>query len=123
MQQEKIVYVAFAPEDVRQRDALRRDLPQTPYRVSFVDYPIKAPRDQHWQDRVRISIRRADGFLALVSSNSLTCVGQKWEITCAKEEKKSMLGVRAYVLDQTEIAGIRIIRWDWLGIVGFLDTL
>lgn len=49
-----------------------------------------------WKERVRTRIRRSDGVIALVSKNSLTSSGQKWELSCAKEEKKKVLGIWAY---------------------------
>jgi quercetin dioxygenase-like cupin family protein len=38
-----------------------------------------------------------------VSKNSLTSSGQKWELSCAREEKKKILGVWAYKDDRTDL--------------------
>ena len=42
--------------------------------------------------KVRTRIRRSDGVIVLVSKNSLTSSGQKWEIQCAKDEGKPIRG-------------------------------
>jgi hypothetical protein len=61
--------------------------------------------------------------IVLVSENSLKAAGQKWEISCAKEEKKKMLGIWAYTDDRTDLAGVRTIVWTWDGIAKFIDSL
>ena len=97
----KVIFIAFAIEDERQRDFLKGQSlsPRAPY--SFVDMSVKEPYDTQWKDRVRTRIRRSDGVLALISKNSLASSGQKWEIQCAKEEKKRLRGVWAYSNDRT----------------------
>ena len=69
--------------------------PRSPY--EFIDMSVKEPYDTGWKDKVRTRIRRSHGVIALVSKNSLTSSGQKWEIQCAKEEEsKPLLGIWAY---------------------------
>ena len=51
------------------------------------------PYDDDWKDRVRTRIKRSDGVLVLVSKSSLNSSGQKWEMACAKEEKKRIPGI------------------------------
>lgn len=84
---------------------------------------VKEPYDVNWKARVRTRIRRSDGVIVLVSKNSLTSSGQKWEIACAKEEKKKILGIWAYTDDRTNLAGVRTVVWRWESIRKFIDSL
>ena len=119
----KVVFVAFAIEEERQRDFLKGQSlsPRSPY--EFVDMSVKNAYDSNWKERVRTRIRRSDGVIVLVSKNSLTSSGQKWEIRCAKEERKKILGIWAYRNDRTNIAGVTTKVWNDLNISSFIDSL
>jgi hypothetical protein len=119
----KVVFVAFAIEDVRQRDFLKGQTLITACPFEYVDMSVKEPYDDDWKERVRTRIRRSDGVIALVSKNSLTSSGENWEISCAKEEKKKLLGVWAYTDDRTNLPGMNTIAWTWDGIKNFIDKL
>ena len=67
---------------------------------------VKEPYNTDWKNKVRTRIRRSDGVIVLVSKNSLTSSGQKWEIQCAKDEGKPIRGIWAYSSDRTVIAGV-----------------
>ena len=103
----KVVFVAFAIEDEKQRDLLKGQSLNTNSPFEYVDMSVKEAYDSKWKERVRTRIRRSDGVIALVSKNSLTSSGQKWEIACAKEEKKKILGIWAYKDDHTNLTGVR----------------
>lgn len=62
---------------------------------------VKEPYDKDWKDRVCTRIRRSDGVIALVSKNTLTSSGEKWEINCAIAENKKLIGLWAYSDDRT----------------------
>ena len=119
----KTVFVAFAIEDERQQDFLKGQSlsPRAPY--EFIDMSVKEPYDSGWKDRVRTRIRRSHGVIVLVSENSLTSTGQEWEIQCATEEDKPVLGIWAYKSDRTAIAGIRTVEWTDANISSFIDSL
>lgn len=122
----KVIFVAFAIEDVRQRDLLRGQALNTRTPFEYVDMSVKEPYDSNWKDRVRTRIRRSDGVIALVSRNTLTSSGEKWEIQCGKEEGTKMIGLWAYSDDRTrpqELSGYRILEWSWQGIADFVDSL
>lgn len=123
MAEKKIVFVAFAMEDVRQRDFLKGQSlgPRSPY--EFIDMSVKEAYESGWKDKVRTRIRRSHGVIALVSKNSLTSEGQKWEIQCAKEEGKPLLGIWAYSDDRTVLTGVRTVVWSDSNISGFIDGL
>jgi len=126
MADKKTVFIAFAIEDERQRDFLKGQSLNTQSPFEYIDMSVKEPYDSGWKDRVRTRIRRSDGVIALVSKNTLTSTGEKWEISCAKEEGKKIIGLWAYKDDQTRpsvLSGHRIIVWTWDGIASFIDNL
>lgn len=123
MADKKIIFVAFAIEDERQRDFLVGQSLNTRTPFEFVDMSVKEPYDSQWKERVRTRIRRSDGVIALASSSSLKSSGQKWEIECSKGEGKKVLGVWAYTDDRTELPGVRTVTWTWDSITRFIDSL
>ncbi|MDP0531951.1 TIR domain-containing protein [Porphyromonas gingivalis] len=119
----KTIFIAFAIEDERQRDFLKGQSLLTKSPFEYIDMSVKQPYDTEWKDRVRTRIRRSDGVVVLVSKNSLNSSGQKWEIQCAKEEGKEILGLWAYNNDRTLITGITIKTWTWDNIKNFINSL
>ena len=119
----KVIFVAFAIEDERQRDFLKGQSlhPRQPF--EFVDMSVKKAYDSDWKDKVRTRIKRSDGIIVLVSKNSLTSSGQKWEIACAREEKKKVRGIWAYASDRTNIDGVNTVAWNDKNITDFIDSL
>jgi hypothetical protein len=119
----KVVFVAFAIEDERQRDFLKGQSlhPRAPY--EFIDMSVKQAYDSDWQDKVRTRIRRSHGVIALISQNSLTSSGQKWEIQCAKAEGKPVRGIWAYSNDRTNVVGVATEVWSDKNISDFIDSL
>jgi hypothetical protein len=123
MADKKTVFVAFAIEDEKQRDLLKGQSLNTESPFEYIDMSVKEPYDSNWKERVCTRIRRSDGVIALVSKNSLTSSGQKWEIACAREEKKKVRGIWAYKDDRTSIAGVNTVVWTWKAIEEFIDSL
>ncbi len=123
MADKKIVFVAFAIEDERQRDFLKGQSLHTASPFEYVDMSVKEPYDSGWQERVRTRIRRSDGVIALVNKNSLTSSGQKLEIAWAKEENKKVLGIWVYQDDRTNLVGLNTEVWAWPTIARFIDSL
>lgn len=123
MSDKKVVFVAFAIEDERQRDFLKGQSlhPRKPY--EFIDMSVKEAYDTAWKDKVRTRIKRSDGVIALVSKNSKASSGQKWEILCAKEEGKKIIGIWAYKDDRTSIDGLTTFEWTDKNISDFIDSL
>ncbi len=119
----KILFTAFAIEDERQRDFLKGQSlsPRAPY--EFIDLSVKEAYETGWKDKVRTRIKRCHGVIVLVSKNSLTSEGQKWEIACAREEGKKIRGIWAYSTDRTELAGVNTFVWTDKNIVDFIDSL
>lgn len=122
MADKKVIFVAFAMEDVSQRDLLKGQSLNTDSPFEYIDMSVKEPYDSNWKERVRTRIRRSDGVIALVSKSSLTSSGQKWEISCARDEKKKVLGIWAYTDDRTNISGVNTKAWTWPAIEKFIDS-
>jgi hypothetical protein len=101
----KVIFVAFAIEDERQRDFLRGQALNTDCPFEYIDMSVKEAYETDWKDKVRTRIRRSDGVIALVSNNSLNSSGQKWEIQCAN------------------LPGVSTYTWTWDGIKKFIDSL
>ncbi|MCW1933698.1 TIR domain-containing protein [Pararhodobacter zhoushanensis] len=123
MADKKVIFIAFAIDDERQRDFLKGQSlsPRAPY--EFIDMSVKQPYDKEWKDRVRTRIKRSHGVIALVSKNSLNSSGQKWEIECAMEEGKPIRGIYAYTDDRTNVAGVATYTWTDKNISDFIDSL
>ena len=123
MADKKVIFIAFAIEDERQRDFLKGQSLNTKSPFEYIDMSVKEPYDKDWKDRVRTRIKRSDGVLVLVSKNSLKSSGQKWEIQCAREEGKKIRGIWAYTDDRTDIEGVYTRVWTWDNIKDFIDSL
>lgn len=123
MADKKVVFVAFAIEDERQRDLLKGQTfhPRAPY--DFIDMSVKERYESDWKEKVRTRIRRSHGVIALISKNSPSSTGQKWEIQCAKDEGKPIRGIWAYTDDKTNIAGVATYAWGDKNISDFIDSL
>jgi antiphage defense system Thoeris ThsB-like protein len=119
----KVVFVAFAIEDEAQRDFLKGQSLHSRAPYEFIDMSVKEAYDSDWKEKVRTRIRRSDGVIVLVSKNSTTSAGQKWEITCAKEEGKKLRGIWAYSADRTEIQGVTTYSWSDANISNFIESL
>lgn len=123
MADKKVVFVAFAIEDESQRNLLKGQSLNTKAPFEYIDMSVKDAYTSEWKDRVRTRIRRSHGVIALVSKNSLSSSGQKWELQCAREENKAILGIRAYTGDSTSLQGIVTVEWTWKAITDFIDSI
>lgn len=119
----KTIFIAFAIEDERQRDFLKGQSLLTNSPFEYVDMSVKQAYDTDWKSKVRTRIKRSDGIIVLVSKNSLSSSGQKWEIQCAKEEGKRILGIWAYSDDRTNVVGVNTRVWSWDNIKDFINSL
>ena len=120
----KTVFVAFSMKDVRSRDFLKGQSLNTKSPFEYIDMSVKEPYlSSEWKDRVRTRIKRSNGVIAIVSKNSLSSTGQKFEIQCAKEERKPLIGIWAYTDDRTNLVGVNTYVWTWLNITNFIDRI
>ncbi len=123
MPTKKTIFIAFAMKDERQRDFLKGQSLNTNSPFEYIDMSVKKAYDKDWKDKVKTRIKRSDGVIALISKSSLDSSGQKWEIQCAREEGKKILGVWAYKDDKTNISGVKTVSWTWDNIKNFIDAL
>lgn len=123
MTDKKVIFVAFAIEDERVRDLIKGQSLNAKTPFEYVDMSVREAYTEEWKKRVRTRILRSDGVLAIVSKNSLTSSGQKWEIQCGKEEKKPVRGFWAYTNDRTDLVGVNTMVWTWDNIANWIDSL
>lgn len=123
MADKKIIFIAFAIEDENQRDLLKGQSLNTISPFEYIDMSVKKAYDEEWKKRVSTRIKRSDGVIVLISKNSLSSSGQKWEIECSREEKKKIIGIWAYNDDRTNLVGVNTKVWSWDNIEDFIDRL
>lgn len=123
MAEKKTIFVAFAIEDVKIRDMIKGQSLNTASPFEYIDMSVKDAYDEEWKKKVRTRILRSDGVLAIVSKNSLTSTGQKWEIQCAKDEKVPVKGIWAYKEDRTALTGVATMVWTWPNLANWIDGL
>jgi len=123
MSLKKTIFIAFAIEDERQRDFLKGQSLNTRSPFEYIDMSVKNAYSSEWKTKVRTRIKRSDGVIVLVSKNSINSSGQKWEILCAREEGKRILGIYAYNADRTNLVGVNTKVWTWDNIKNFIDNL
>jgi len=123
MAEKKIIFIAFAIEDERIRDMIKGQSLSAQSPFEYVDMSVKEAYDEEWKKKVRTRILRSDGVLVVASKNSPNSSGQKWEIQCAKEEKKKIRGIWAYKGDRTDLAGVNTMVWTWDNIANWIDSL
>ncbi|MDN5703398.1 MAG: nucleoside 2-deoxyribosyltransferase [Micrococcales bacterium] len=123
MADKRTIFIAFAIEDERQRDFLKGQSLSARAPYEFIDMSVRTPYDSEWKNHVRTRIRRSHGVIALVSNNSLASSGQAWEIQCAEQEGKPLLGIWAYRDDRTTHTGVHAVEWSDASIAAFIDSL
>jgi hypothetical protein len=122
----KRIFIAFAIEDESARNLLKGQALNVASPIEYTDMSVKEPWDTDWKSRCRTRIKGCDGVIALLSKNSLTASGQRWEIACAKEEAVPLIGVYISTSDTSapaEMDGVKKIYWTWDGIAGFVQGL
>lgn len=123
MADKKVIFVAFAIEDEHIRNMIKGQSLNTASSFEYIDMSVKEAYDKEWKKRVRTRILRSDGVLAIVSENSLSSSGQKWEIKCAKDEQRPLRGIWAYKEDRTNLVGVNTMVWTWPNLAGWIDGL
>ncbi len=123
----KRVFIAFAKEDERYRDFLVGQARNAKSPFEFVDMSVKEPWDEKWKTSCRTKIKGCDRVIALLSKNTASADGAKWEMKCAVEEQVPIIGV--YIDSNNkcaipgELTGKRVIEWTWDGIAKFINGL
>lgn len=122
----KTVFIAFAMEDegIRNLFTGQRVSTRTPF--EFVDMSVKQSYVTEWKTKVRTRVRRSDGVIALLSSSTPRATGQLWEIECAVQEEKQLLGI--WIVNGTRIkpaimGSAPCKEWTWENVADFIDGL
>ncbi|QWF80987.1 TIR domain-containing protein [Amycolatopsis sp. CA-230715] len=126
MADRKTVFIAFAKEDEARRNLFtgQRVSARTPF--EFTDMSVKEPYETEWKKRVRTRIVRSRGVIVLISRATPQATGQLWEITCAVEEDKPLLGIwldDGYRTKPTQMGMSRCVPWTWEAVTSFIDGL
>ncbi|APS18549.1 hypothetical protein TK78_05980 [Streptomyces sp. Tue 6075] len=126
MTDKKTIFVAFAMEDESRRNLFtgQRIHPDSPF--EFIDLSVKEQYVSDWKDRVRTRIRRSQGVIALISKSTPGATGQLWEITCAREEGKPLLGIwldEDYRVKPTAMGSAPCKKWTWDNVASFIDSV
>lgn len=126
MASKKTVFIAFAKEDESLRNLFtgQRVHADTPF--EFIDMSVKEPYSSEWKTKVRARIRRSDGVIALISKHTPKAAGELWEIACAVEEKKPLLGIWLdddYRVKPKEMGSAPCKTWTWENVAKFIDGL
>lgn len=126
MSDAKPVFIAFAMEDEGTRNLFtgQRVNPRTP--VEFIDLSVKERYESGWKDKVRTRVRRSHGVIALISSHTPGAEGELWEISCAVEEGKPLLGIwieDGYRTKPAEMGSAPCKIWSWENVASFVDSL
>ncbi len=123
----KRVFISFAIEDETARDFLVGQARNKNSPFEFTDMSVKEPWDTDWKKRCRSRIKGCDGVVALISKNTDKATGARWEMRCADEEDVPMLGVHIYKDNKgtvpSELAGYKVIEWNWESIAAFINGL
>ena len=121
------IFIAFAIEDKWARDYLVGQAKNNKSSFSFTDMSVQEPFDQKWKTNCRALIQSCDGVIALLSTSTRNADGARWEMQCAVEEKKPIIGVHTKSDNKgaipTELSGKKVIEWTWDGIANFLKAL
>lgn len=123
----KRVFISFAAEDTSARDLLVGQSKNDKCPFEFADFSVKEPFDEKWKTNCRTKIKGCDGVIALLSKKTYNADGARWEMQCAIEEKKPILGVHIHKDDKgsipPELSGKKVIEWSWDGIKKFIESL
>lgn len=88
---------------------------------------VKQPWDSDWKLKCRTRIKGCDGVIVLITKHLKNASGALWEIKCAKEEGKPLLGV--YMTGTTtqdapyELNLVKKVTWTWPNIADFVNKL
>ncbi len=122
------IFISFAVEDKWARDFLVGQARNDASPFSFVDMSVKEPWSEQWKTNCRTKIKGCDGMIAMVSKNTASATGARWEVACAKEEDVPVRGVYVDTKNKpsslpAEFSGVRVVEWTWDNIKNWLNTL
>lgn len=124
----KKIFISFPMEDEGLRNLLVGQSKNERINFEFIDESVKEPWSSCWKTHCREKIKKCDGVIAIVTSNTKKAEGQLWEIKCSKEEKIPILGIYGYKNQKgwnipLEYGYINIIDWDNSKIENWIERI
>lgn len=123
----KRIFIAFAIEDKYARDFLVQQAKDNRSPFEFTDMSVKQPWDSAWKTKCRQRIKGCHGVIALISKNTAKATGARWEMWCATDEGKPIIGVHIHKDNKgaipPELKGKKVIEWSWPNIAAFINSL
>ncbi len=121
------VFISFAIEDKHYRTMLagQADHDRTPF--EFVDMSVWEAWDTEWKAKCLARIKTCNGMIVLISPNTASASGVRYEIQCAKQLNLPLMLMyvddrRNYTLPP-EAVGARINIWSWPNLKSFVGGL
>ena len=123
----KRVFVAFAIEDQTAKLLFTGQAKNEKVPYEFVDMAAKQPWDNSWKTNCRTRIKGCGGVVVLVSKNLKNAEGALWEIKCALEERKKIMGFYVsngtFIDKPSEMLLINCTDWTWDNVRMFIESL
>jgi len=124
----KRVFVSFASEDEKYRTFLVNQARSHKSPFDFIDMSVKVPyNDEEWKERCRTKIKRSHGLIVLLSKKTYHSSGVRFEIKCAKEEEKPIIGMYIKKGEKIgtlpELKGKKKVNWNWNNLESFINSL
>ena len=124
----KRIFISFAMEDLIYRGHLVRQARYKQSPFEFMDMSVKIPwKQSEWKKKCRTKIKRSDGLIVLLSKNTRHAVGARWEMKCAREVKKPIIGMHIKKNDKgaipLELNGKRVVIWSWANLERFVNSI
>ncbi len=126
MSEKKVVFLAFAKEDESTKNLFLGQRLHTETPFEWTDMSVKEPYKTEWKERVRARVRRCDGVIALISRSTPKAEGQLWEINCAVEEGKPLLGIwidSDYRTKPAAMGSAPCKDWTWSNVEDFISGI
>ncbi|WP_166336987.1 TIR domain-containing protein [Sphingobacterium chungjuense] len=123
----KRIFVSFAMEDLTQKLLFCGQAKNANVPYEFVDMSVKQPWDSTWKANCRTRIKGCDGVIVLVSPNLKNASGALWEVKCAIEERKRIMGI--YISGgnvwskPSEMLYVDCKTWTWDNVKNFIHSL
>lgn len=126
----KRIFISFAIEDEQYRNYLVQQAKSTKSPFYFVDMSVKKPwKENEWKKRCRTKIKRCHGVIVLLSKNTYHASGVRFEMKCANEEKKQIIGMQIFKNQKKqgsippELKGKDVISWSFQNLENFIKSL
>tara|TARA_E500000318_G_scaffold111893_1_gene132429 strand:+ start:18148 stop:18573 length:426 start_codon:yes stop_codon:yes gene_type:complete len=124
----KRIFISFSMKDSTYRDYLVRQARNKKSPFEFMDMSVKRPwKQSEWKKKCRTKIKRSDGVIVLLSKNTWQAGGARWEMKCAREENKPIIGMHIKKNDKgaipPELKGEKVVLWSWSNLERFINNI